>query len=100
MGFVRFEAIHAVTHTPYSRTITATMDDLSELMARSFTLTSKEDKEVEAGEEAPSSGSSEMKFDLVGRVVAEKSYSAHTLQLNIERSLRPVRGFSVSEFGG
>lgn len=32
-------------------------------------------------------------FDVVGRVVSEKQFSSHSLQLNIERLLRLVRGF-------
>lgn len=38
-------------------------------------------------------------YDLVGRVVSEKPYSAHTLHQNIDRLLRSVRGFNFQDLG-
>lgn len=89
----RSEYIHVVSCVHHSRFITVTMDALSEAMARKFTLTSKEDRDVAVGEEAATENPTAMTFDLVGRVVSEKIYSTHTLQLNIERLLRSVHGF-------
>lgn len=38
-------------------------------------------------------------FDLVGRVVSEKTYSTHSVQSNIERLLRSVKGFQFNSLG-
>lgn len=40
-----------------------------------------------------------MTYDLVGRVVSERTLSSHTLQSNIERLLRPVKGFLFQSLG-
>lgn len=76
------------------------MEELSAQMANSFQLTSKVDMVVEAGEGSPNhQGDTVRTFDLVGRVVSEKSYSGHTLLSNVERLLRPVMGFQFQSFG-
>lgn len=75
------------------------MDDLSETMARNLSLTSKEDSDVDVGIGEAGITETAATFDLVGKVVAEKPYSAHTLQQNIARLLRPVRGFHLQILG-
>lgn len=55
VGFVRSAVFHVASYSPYSRLLTAAMDDLSELLARGFSLTTKEDKELEAGDDTPHS---------------------------------------------
>lgn len=75
------------------------MEDLSEALARQFSLTAKEDGEVDVGSGSMGSEAVGETFDVVGRVVSEKIYSAHTLQQNLERLLRSVRGFRFQELG-
>lgn len=61
VGFVSSAVFHVASYSPYSRLLTATMDDLSELLARGFLLTTKEGKEVEAGDDTPHSEPSEVR---------------------------------------
>lgn len=75
------------------------MDDLSETMARNLSLTSKEDSDIDVGIGEAGITETEATFDLVGKVVAEKPYSAHALQQNIARLLRLVRGFHLQVLG-
>lgn len=97
--FARSEQSHVVFHAQLPPSITVIMDELAESLARQFSLTLKEEAEVDVGDGASYENPSNVTYDLVGRVVAEKSYSAHTLQLNIERLLRPVRGFQFQSLG-
>lgn len=70
------------------------------MMANSFHLTSKEDREVDVGDGGSDEHVEEQTtFDLVGRVVAEKSFSGHTLKSNIGRLLHPVMGLQFPSFG-
>lgn len=85
------------THIPLS--IIAIMDELTDWIARKFTLTSKEDGDIDIGSDSIGSGTEGEKFVVVGRVVSNKIYLVHSLQQNIERILRSVRGFRFQDLG-
>lgn len=76
----------------HSRRSTRFMEDLSDLLANSVSLTSKEEVEIAVGGDATGSDGDDVTFDVVGRIASEKNYSSHTIQSNIERLLRPVKG--------
>lgn len=76
------------------------MEDISDMMANTFNLTSKEDHEVDlGGGYSNEEGAERITFDLVGRVVSERNFSSHSLQSNIERLLRSVKGFQFRLLG-
>lgn len=76
------------------------MEDLSDMMANTFNLTSKEDHEVDlGGGYSNEEGAERMTFDLVGRVVSERNFSSHSLQSNIKRLLLSVKGFQFMSLG-
>lgn len=77
----------------------ANMDELAESRARNFSLTSKEEGDVDVGSGSEGFHSGLATYDVVGRVVTERKYQAHTLQQNIDRVLRPVRGFRLQMVG-
>lgn len=83
--------IHAASLSLLPRSIIVIVDALADSLANQFCLTSKEDREVDVGEGGSESDSDSVAatYDLVGRVISGRSFSAHTLQLNIERLLRP-----------
>lgn len=59
------------------------MEDLSAALARNFSLTSKEDTDVDVGGGVDGVRVQKATFDVVGRVVSEKTYYVHTLKQNI-----------------
>lgn len=71
------------------------MDDLSELLAQNFNLTQKQDIDVDAGGGSDGINLHVATYDVVGRVVSEKTNSSYSLQQSIDRLLRPVRSFTL-----
>lgn len=89
----------ATTCAFWTRIIIASMEDLAALLANNVSLTSKENYEVDVGGEGLETDGTGVTYDLVGRVVTDKPYSGHTLQSNIERLLRSVKGFLFQSLG-
>lgn len=87
------------TCTLITSSIIASMEDLANMLANNFHLTGKEDDEVDGVDNLEEGSTDEPTFDLVGRVVSEKTYSSYTLQSNIERLLRSVKGFQFNSLG-
>lgn len=75
------------------------MADISELMANTFHLTSKEEADVDGVGGSTEAEGEVVTFDLLGCVLSEKTFSSHTLQSNIERILRPVMGLGFESLG-
>lgn len=85
-----FCALHL--YTPVTLTIIVE-NELSESLAQTFSLTSKEDGDVDVGVGSEGVEHNSITYDVVGRVVRDRTYSAHTLQQNIDRVFRPCAVF-------
>lgn len=69
MAFLFFSDLGflAVLQIPFAvRSIIATMEDISDLLALNFHLTSKEEDDVDVGGSSASQGSHNATFDVVG----------------------------------
>lgn len=85
-----FCALHL--YTPVTLTIIVE-NELSESLAQNFSLISKEDGDVDVGVGSEGVEHNSITYDVVGRVVRDRTYSAHTLQQNIDRVFRPCAVF-------
>lgn len=95
----RSEGSFVNLRNPRSHHFIASMEDLSDLLASNARLTSKENSDIDVGGGEEETEATRDTYDVVGRVVSAKTYSAHTLQSNIERLLRSVKGFQLESLG-
>lgn len=75
------------------------MEGLVESFAKCFTTRPGEEEEIPVDDEPVTGQVQGGVRNLVSRVVSQKIFSGHSLKMNIDRLIHPVRGFTFQDLG-
>lgn len=78
---------------------TTDMDGLSESFARCFSTRPAEEEEISVDEGPFVDPVQNSDRNVVGRLVSQKIFSGHSLKMNINRLIHPLRGFTFQDLG-
>ncbi|XP_012828241.1 PREDICTED: uncharacterized protein LOC105949476 [Erythranthe guttata] len=77
----------------------ATMENLTDALVNNFRLTSDEEEGITITQLQTVNQNPTGEFSLLGRIVATKEISMHTIKSNVTRLLQPVKGCEIQTLG-